>query len=117
AAASKAKEDQATASFWPKLTGSARYTRMSPIAAVVLPGGIVPAREEDRVAGPVAPGTPLFLAPGFPFPVFENNYALTASLSVPVSDYLLRLSRAVTAAERSTRAALKQEDASKRKVA
>jgi outer membrane protein len=117
AQATKAKEDQATAGFWPRLSGSARYTRMSSLAPVELPGGLVPARPEDRVPGPVAPGTPLALTPGFPFPVFENNGALTGSLSIPVSDYLLRLSRAVGAAERSTRAAVKEEEAGRRKVA
>jgi outer membrane protein len=117
AEASRAREDQATAGFWPKLSGSARYTRSSRLPPVVLSGGLVPARPEDRVPGPVAPNTPLLLTPGFPFPTFENNGALVGSLSLPVSDYVFRLSRAVTAAERSTNAALKDEEASRRQVA
>jgi outer membrane protein len=115
--AAKAKEDAATAGFWPKLAGSARYTRMSKVDPLALPGGIVPANEADRTPGVLAPGTPLMVTPGFPFPVFENNGAVTGTLSIPVSDYLLRLSRATGAAERTTRAAQKEAEAARRKVA
>ena len=115
--AAKAKEDQATASFWPKLNASVRYTRMSPVDPLFLPGGLLPENEADRAPGRLAPGTALVVLPSFPFPVFENNGAATASLSIPVSDYLLRLSRAVGGAERSTRAAQKEEEAARRKVA
>ncbi|HEY0712583.1 MAG TPA: TolC family protein, partial [Polyangia bacterium] len=90
--AAKAKEDQATAGFWPRLQGSARYTRLSPL-------------------------DPVFIAPGVPFPMFENHGVVTGTLSIPVSDYLLRLSRALAGAERSTRAAIKEEDVARRKAA
>lgn len=117
AAATKAQEDEAVASFWPKLSASVRYTRFSPVDPVSLPGGIVPENEADRGPGRLAPGTTLIVTPGFPFPVFENNGLAIGSLSIPVSDYLLRLSRAVGAAERSTRAAAKDVEAGRRKVA
>jgi outer membrane protein TolC len=115
AAAAKAREDQATAGFWPRLTGRAGYTRLSYLDPVILPGGLQP-------AAPVAPGTlppntPLVVTPGFPFEFFQNTYALSTTLSVPVSDYLLRTARAAKAAGHSTRAAQAEEDASRRKVA
>jgi outer membrane protein len=116
-AGAKAKEDQATAAFWPKLQGSARYTRLSALDPVILPGGILPVNPADQRPGPLNPGAPLIVTPGFPFPVFVNNGVLAASLSVPISDYLMRLSRALAAAERSTRAAIKEEDVARRKSA
>jgi outer membrane protein TolC len=117
AAAAKAKEDQTTAGFWPRLSGSARYTRMSPLDPIFLPGGIVPRDEADRRPGDLRPGAVLIVTPPFPSPIFENNYALVGTLSVPVSDYLLRWSRASSAAEHSTRAAQSEEEAARRKVA
>jgi outer membrane protein TolC len=119
ALAAKAQEDQATAQFWPRLSGSARYTRLSHVDPVFLPGGVRPqnpALQSVQQPTPLAPGEALEILPSFPFPVFENNYSVVATLSVPVSDYLLRLSRATRAAERTTRAAQKDEEAARRNV-
>jgi len=92
AEAASAREDQAKAELWPRLSLSARYTRLSPIDPPMFPGG-------GR------------------FPVFLNNYAVNGSLSVPVSDYLLRLSRSTRAAARSVAAAKLDAEATRRKVA
>lgn len=116
AAAAKAREDQATAGFWPKLSGRASYTRLSHLDPVVLPGGIQPL-DRNLPPGRLPDNTPLVLTQGFPFVFFQNNYALGATLSVPVSDYLLRTARASKAAGHSTRAALAEEEAARRKVA
>lgn len=113
--AAKAKEDQATAGFWPRLQGSARYTRLSHLDPVILPGGLAPVGTFPP--GPLPPNTPLQLTPGFPFEFFQNNYAVGAGLTVPVSDYLLRTARAAIAAKHSTRAAEAEEEATRRKVA
>ena len=91
AEAARAREDQATAEFWPRLALTSRYTRLSRIDPPMFPGGGV-------------------------FPVFVDNYALGASLSVPVSDYLLRTARSMRAAGRSAAAAKLDADASRRKV-
>jgi outer membrane protein TolC len=115
-AAAQAKEDQATAGFWPRLQLSARYTRLSYLAPVFLPGGIQP-QQEGLPPGPLPPNTPLRLTQGFPFEFFQDNYAAGASLSLPVSDYLLRTARAAKAAGHSTRAARAEEDATRRKAA
>jgi outer membrane protein TolC len=51
------------------------------------------------------------------FPVLRNQYALQASISVPVSDYLLRVPQAVSASRYGERAAKFNETATKRRVA
>jgi len=78
---------QAQAAFVPRLTGGARYTRLSALDQPTL-GTVVE----------VQPGTPAPLPPGTPlspvsltFPVFLNQYVAEASLQVPLSDYLMRL--------------------------
>ncbi len=72
--AASAKIDRAVAAYFPTLTLAATYTRMS--------------------EHPVDFGIDI---PGMDFGSFEavpNSYALTASLAVPISDYLLRLTQA-----------------------
>jgi outer membrane protein len=90
AAAAAAKEDQAVATLWPRLGLQARYTRTSPLS---LP------------FGPMA----------FVLPV--NNTITQASLTVPVSDYVLRTSTAIAAASHSARAAIIDEQAARLKAA
>lgn len=72
-AASAAKVDQAIISWLPRLSGVARYTRLSPIDPPVFAGGIR-------------------------FPVVLDNYVIQGTLSVPLSDYLFRISKAYSAA-------------------
>ncbi|HEY0709453.1 MAG TPA: TolC family protein [Polyangia bacterium] len=89
--AARARGSQATAEFWPRLGLSARYTRLSHIDPPVFPGGLS-------------------------FPVFVNNYAVGASLSVPVSDYLLRTARSFRASKHSIAASKLEADATRRKI-
>ncbi len=121
AEAAKAREDQATAGFWPRLALTARYTRLSPLDPMFLPGGGVSTgnptdftREQPR---PLGAGEPLFVGPRFEIPIFEDQGFVGATLSVPVSDYLLRFSRALAAARKTTLAAQKEEEGTLRKVA
>jgi len=72
--------DAALYAFTPRLTATARYTRLSD------------------------PGSPE-LAPGVTIPVFLNSYSLGGSLQVPLSDYLLRMPKARAAASAGVRAA------------
>jgi outer membrane protein TolC len=118
--AAKAREDQATAGFWPRVQFQARYTRLSFIEPVFLPGGLGTtdpadlARDQPRVVGP---DETLIVNPRFPIPQLLNQGLLTAQVSVPVSDYVLRLARARRAAARTTLAAQKEEEASRRQIA
>lgn len=78
--AAAAKVDQAIVSWLPRLSGVARYTRLSSI-------------------------TPPTFAGGIKFPVVLDNYVLQGTLSVPLSDYLFRLSKAYSAATMNEKAA------------
>jgi outer membrane protein TolC len=84
--------DQAGKSFYPQLTLSARYTRLSEIE-------------------------PPALAPGVVLPLFFNNYSLQATLNIPLSDYLLRMSKAVSGATHARNAAEIDERATRLAVA
>ncbi|MFO0678323.1 MAG: TolC family protein [Polyangiaceae bacterium] len=118
-AAADAKVDQAKFAFLPQLTGSARYTRLSPIDPPSIGGGgssIVTSQVVDTVQ-PVTAATPLFIAPAFSFPVFLNQIEFKAALSIPLSDYVLRISEALAAASSSRRAAEVDELAARAKAA
>src|SRR5690606_15444983 len=82
--AASARVDQAIAAYFPTVTLGASYTRVNPIAPFDVEG----------------------LPPGLDqqFPVIVNYWALTASLDVPISDYLLRLTQGYAAAESDVRA-------------
>lgn len=108
-----ASVDQAKASFYPGLTLSARYTRLSDIPSPSLGDGFLVATPE---AGPVGPAAPLFAVP-LSFPVYLNQYVLQAQLNVPLSDYLLRTSRAIKGANRVKHASELDERATKLSVA
>jgi outer membrane protein TolC len=66
--------------------------------------------------GPVMDGDPLFAVP-LSFPVFLNQYVLQAQLNVPLSDYLLRTSRAIKGANRVKHASELDEHATRLSVA
>ncbi len=112
---------KAQAGYVPKLTVGARYTRLSPIdmpqlslfgdQALVFsqqPAGPGQVQLDDLVAGQI---------PSFAFPVFLNQYAITASLEIPLSDYVLRVSNAVEAAKQNSAAAAINERAVQLSVA
>jgi outer membrane protein len=102
---------QTSQSFYPQLTLSARYTRLSEITQPTF--GSSPGLAQVFVEGESATATPVgandqlikITPPPFSFPVVLNNVDLRATLSVPVSDYLLRLSHAVGAANEGKYAA------------
>jgi outer membrane protein len=91
--AAAAKVDQALVGFFPRVSVSASYTRLSNLT---LP---------DIVFGGVTiPGDKLF-------PVLVNNGAFTASVAVPVSDYVLRLAQGYAAASHNEKSARLAADA------
>jgi outer membrane protein len=110
----EASVDQAKAGFYPGLTLSARYTRLSSIDEPELGVLAAPADQTLR-AGEVITG-PLVAAP-LSFPTILNQYVLQAQLTVPLSDYLLRTSRAVSGANRVKNASEFEERATRLAVA
>jgi outer membrane protein TolC len=112
-AAARAGVDQANAGYYPRLTASARYTRLSDLDTPAL-GNVVLAPGADP--GPIDPGTTLVAAP-LGFPQLLDQYALQAQLSVPLSDYLLRVPHAVDAAAASEKAAALDARAARLRVA
>jgi outer membrane protein TolC len=93
-AAADAQRDQTKAQFYPKLDLSARYTRFSDIKAPTLGFGTTT----------------------FAFPVFLNSYNLQATLNIPLSDYVLRLSSTMASANRNKEAAKLDERATRLSV-
>ncbi len=94
--------DQAKSQFWPQLLLQARYTRLSSIDSPDLAGGggLVVTQDPATTPRPVGANEQLF-ATSFSFPVILNNYTLQATLNVPFSDYLLRMSNAIGSAKYS----------------
>ena len=112
-AAAEAKIEQAKTSWIPRVTGTARYTRLSDLDAPSLGNGYLVGSDTGGLLGPDAR---LFGAK-FSFPVVLDNYVLQATIAAPVSDYLLRIGQAVAAAEHSQRAATLNERAARLKAA
>ncbi len=99
--------DKALVGFFPRLTLTARYVRLSPITAPSFGpshGHLVGTTAGE---GPLPPGAPLFgvSSSALSFPVILNQYTLQANLTIPLSDYLLRTSQSYAAASHSRRAA------------
>lgn len=116
--AAQAKVDQALVNFFPRVSASATYTRLSDVGGSGLGGGaLVGAQNEGPLlAGACPAGIPapacvvdskgqLVGAAKFSFPSLQNVYSLTASVAVPVSDYVLRISQGYAAASHGANAA------------
>jgi outer membrane protein len=104
---------QAKAGYWPSLTLSARYTRFSDITVPNLGVVAVPV---DQQVGPLPAGAPL-AGVSLGFPIVLNQYVLQAELNIPLSDYLLRTSKAINSTTRVKNAAQIEERASRLSVA
>lgn len=113
--AARAKVEATAFQFVPKLTVKATYTRLSPVAAN-LGGALVGALHAGPLGmGPCpgpggatcvldSQGTPVGAA-AFELKTFEDNYNLNATLGIPLSDYLLRLSHATASSSAGKHAA------------
>ena len=121
-----ARVDQAMAAFAPAFTLSASYTRLSDVNVLFGSGALVGALNPgplrtgacpDGSAGCVvdAQGVPVG-ASSFQIPQVLDNFSLAASLSIPISDYVLRGVQGLKAAKASQRAAELAELAEARKV-
>jgi outer membrane protein len=122
-----AKIAQTLYQFFPQLTLRASYTRFSPVSAQFGSGGIVATQN----AGPLHVGACPNNMPGqcvvdsgdkpaisaaFNIRYLPNNYAVGASMVIPLSDYALRLANASDSAKASQRAAQYAEEATKLRV-
>jgi len=101
--AAAARVDAAWAAYLPRLTGTARYTRLSNFTPPSLTGS----SSGSLVGTAVPPGQPITntnqLAPiqNIVFPLILDNYLLQANITVPISDYFLRISQNYSAATNS----------------
>jgi outer membrane protein len=107
--AAAAAVDEALIAYFPRLELTGRYTRLSDIPAgslgTLLAGPAVVTSFDQITAVPIS------------LPVLLNQYTLQASLSVPLSDYILRIPQAHAAASHSERAASLSADATRLKTA
>jgi outer membrane protein len=110
--AAAAGVDQALVAYFPKLSGVARYTRLSPIDQPSL-GTLVAA--PNAMPGPIPAGTALVGVP-LSFPVILNQYLVQATLNVPLSDYIIRIPQSYAAASKNAKAAALAEKATRFKV-
>ncbi len=124
--------DTTMVQFFPRLTLSASYTRLSEVDEPQLGGGgaILGAANEGPVtvgpcpdnpaaqcvldAGGVPVGAQAF---GFSFPSLLNQIAFTANLTVPISDYFLRSVQAYNAAESNEKSLELRAEAERLQVA
>jgi len=97
--AADAQRDETKSRFYPKLDLQARYTRLSSITAPTI----------DLGAGPMSTASI--------FPIILNNYNLQATLTIPLSDYVLRMSSSIASADHSKSAAKLDEQATRLSVA
>ncbi|MFC1642688.1 TolC family protein [Myxococcota bacterium] len=127
--AASAQVSAAMVNFFPQLTLKASYARTSAAANSLGGGGALVGAANQ---GPITVGScawnPALDCPvdsqGGPLmgvsidiPTTQDNYTLTASLAVPVSDYLLRLSKTMAATRASERSARITKQAEELKTA
>jgi len=109
-----ARVDEAWATFLPRLSAVGKYTRLSNFTAPSLfsvggnivgtspgPGGVIPPADIASGKAPLV-STPFNAT--FPFFVLDN-WLLQATITVPISDYFLRIEQNYTAATNSQEAA------------
>ena len=101
-----ARVDAAWAAFLPRLTTVASYTRLSDLTPPSL-GTLIVSKQPP---GPIssftdAQGNPTIIAQPLSFPIVLNNWLFQATLSVPISDYFLRINQNYTAATHARDAA------------
>ncbi|HEX6271846.1 MAG TPA: TolC family protein [Polyangiaceae bacterium] len=96
--ASAATVSQAKANYVPILNLSANYTRLSDIDSPSL-GSLVATNATPGV--PLNPATDPLIPVELQFPIIVDNYTLAARLTVPISDYFLRVGPGVASANRA----------------
>ncbi len=123
-AGAEAKVDEVRANFVPKVSGTARYTRLSDLTMPPLNlgggsgGSMVVSNVSLTSPRPYNPATDSLIltpAPSFAFPVYLDWWHLNAQLAIPVTDYFLRYGAAIEASSGAVEAAkLELEGAAKK---
>jgi outer membrane protein TolC len=117
--AAAARVDEAWAAFLPRLSGIAKYTRLSgftpPNLGTIVSTNIVPPAGQkppvlntgDALTLPPGPnGMPAQLyATALAFPIVKDNWLFQGTITVPISDYFLSIDQKYSAATRSREAA------------
>jgi outer membrane protein TolC len=111
--AAAAQVDAALVGFFPRLKAQATYQHLSYVEPSKFGGGV---QAPGAPVGPIAPGTELVNVAATSFPTIRNTTDITTSLTYPVTDILLRVSREHAAASKSARAARLNALATKLKV-
>jgi outer membrane protein TolC len=95
--------DQANVAWFPRFGLKASYTRLSDFTPPAFGGGgqIVATQAPPNTINP----TPTIAASLGSFPIIVDNYVTQATISVPISDYFLRVNQSITAATHSEDAA------------
>lgn len=115
----QAEVDKAVVEWAPRVTLTARYTRLSPIEETSFGPGQGNLVATPAGEGPLPAGAPLVGVPAsaLSFPVILDQYTLQANLTVPVSDYLLRVGQGHKAALHSRASAELMTKAARRNSA
>lgn len=103
-----ARVDAAWVAFLPRLSTSASYTRLSEFTPPSLlsgsPVGLVGTTQQT--GGPIDPATLVPIPSSvFSFPLIFNQWNLQATITVPISDYFLRINENYTATTHARTAA------------
>jgi outer membrane protein TolC len=112
-AAAQAALEQARSAYLPRISGAARYVRLSDLAVPTI-GNLVVAPTVGT--GPIPPGAPLLNVP-VSFPILLDQYTLSAGLQLPLSDYLLRIPQGVSGARAGADAAALGDHSTRLRVA
>jgi len=111
--------ERARAALLPEVPLIARYTRQSPVdsGSFGLGGGSLVVT--DDTTGPLPDGAPLSGVPldALSFPVLPDQYWLQASVTLPISDYVLRTRFDLDATRGQERAAQLREQAARLQIA
>jgi len=107
-----ARLDEAWVGFLPRLSTLGKYTRLSNFTPPTIfntgGGALVGTTATPGPGGLLPAGAPLAAIPGsaFSFPFFVlDNWLMQATISIPISDYFLRIEQNYTAATHSQEAA------------
>ncbi len=100
--AAEARVAAAVVAFFPRLSGVGSYTRYQDLVQPSL--GTLVEPTNPAPPGPIGPATPFSAVP-LTFTVPLNYWLFEATLTVPLSDYILRLSQQHEAASRNAEAA------------
>ncbi len=109
--AASAKADAAWNNYLPRLGLKASYTRLSEFTLPNFPGiGVQPGTvASGTCVANCPPGTPAASAPLYyvnaPFPQLFDQWLTQATISIPISEYLLRINQTHTAATKQEEAA------------